>query len=537
MGQVRSGRPTDRRGGSIALIVLALLGAIVNAWEDSGTLVGLVVIAAVAAAIAAFLRTRTDAGAKPSPIPLETIEFAAGAVATVLAVLRVVELAFDFDDLDSYGGVLGAVVTVGLLVAAGAVLVGALRRDPTLRADILASDRGTRLAVAGLALVVLAWLLNLSIGFWNMNAAATSVALLTFGAVLVVVQRRWLAVLEEVPLGWVGAGFGVVGLLLAIGLWGELMDIGRTRVDLEFIDFLPQILSFLGIAGIIVGGILAGLPTWQARIKVPPPAVATPPTTPPAPATAPAAPAQPPAAPAQARPNRPRRRTSRRPRPAELALERSGHRALPERHARAAIPLGDDLREDREGGLGRRPAAEVEPDRTAQLGEFRLADAGLEQPRAPIALRLLRADGADVATAAPERLDDGRLVELHVVGEDGDRVVRPEADLVGDLVGPADDQPIDIGEPLGCGERRAAIDDDGLEAELAREPDERSRDLDGPDDHQARPDREDLDEQRAAAELDGPRESALQGLAGGRRPARRRGPASRASPPGDRRRG
>ena len=283
-------------GGSVALILFALLGAIVNAWEDSGTLVGMVVIAGAAAAVAAIVRTQS---AKPPPIPLETIEFAAGVVATVLAGLRVVELAFDFDDLDSYGGVLGALVTVGLVVAAGAVLVGALRRDPTLRADILASDRGTRLAVGGLALVVLAWLLNLSIGFWNMNAAATSVTLLTLGAVLVVVQRRWLAVLEEVPLGWVGAGFGVVGLLLAIGLWGELMDIGRSRVDLEFIDFLPQILSFLGIAGIIVGGVLAGLPTWQARIKVPPPAVATPPTTPPAPATAPTPTAQPPAAPSE----------------------------------------------------------------------------------------------------------------------------------------------------------------------------------------------------------------------------------------------
>ena len=256
-------------GGSIALILLALLGAIVNAWEDSGTLVGLVVIAAGAAAVVAFMRTQSSRWTRPSPIPLETIEFAAGVVATVLALLRVVEMVFDFDDLDSYGGVLGAIVTVGLLIAAGAVLAGAFRRDPSLRSDVLASDRGTRLAVVGLVLVVLAWLLNLSIGFWNMNAAATPVALLTFGAVLVVVQRRWLAALEEVPLGWVGAGFGVVGLLLAIGLWGDLMDIGRTRVDLELIDYLPQILSFLGIIGIIAGGVLAGLPTWQARIEGP----------------------------------------------------------------------------------------------------------------------------------------------------------------------------------------------------------------------------------------------------------------------------
>jgi hypothetical protein len=285
-------------GGSIALIVIALLGVIVNAWEDSGTLVGVSVIAAAAASVAAFVRTEAVGGAKPSPIPLETIEFAAGAVATVLAILRVVEMAFDVDDLDSYGGVFGAVVTVALLVAAAAILVGALRRDPTLRDDILASDRGTRLAVAGLALVVIAWLLNLSIGFWNMNAAATPVALLTFGAVLVVVQRRWLAVLEEIPLGWVGAGFGVVGFLLAVGLWGDLMDIGRTRVDLELSDYLPQVLQFLGIIGIIAGGVLAGLPTWQARIKVPPPAVATPPTMPPPPVEPPMPPTEPPTPPA-----------------------------------------------------------------------------------------------------------------------------------------------------------------------------------------------------------------------------------------------
>ena len=233
---------------------------------------------------------------------------------------------------------------------------------------MLASDRGTRLAVVGLVLVVLAWLLNLSIGFWNMNAAATPVALLTFGAVLVVVQRRWLAALEEVPLGWVGAGFGVVGLLLAIGLWGDLMDIGRTRVDLELIDYLPQILSFLGIIGIIAGGVLAGLPTWQARITVPPPAVATPPTTPPAPAAAVTPPAT-----RSNRPRRSRRRTSRRRRPPERPGTESPlrHRALAERHARAAVALGDDLGQDREGRLGRRPAAEVEADRPAQPSQLR----------------------------------------------------------------------------------------------------------------------------------------------------------------------
>ena len=99
--------------------------------------------------------------------------------------------------------------------------------------------------------------------------------------------------------------------------------------------------------------------------------------------------------------------------------------------------------------------------------------------------------------------------------EHGDRVVRPEPDLVGDLVRPADDQAVHVREALTGGERRATVDDDGLEAELAREAHERPGDLDAADDDQARPDREDLDEQRAATELDRPRQAALEGGLGG----------------------
>ena len=95
---------------------------------------------------------------------------------------------------------------------------------------------------------------------------------------------------------------------------------------------------------------------------------------------------------------------------------------------------------------GARPP-EVESDRSAQPGKLVITDARRPQAFASIALRLSAADRADVATAASERLDDRRLVELDVVGEDRDRVVRPEADLVGDFVRPADDQPVD--EPGG----------------------------------------------------------------------------------------
>ena len=90
------------------------------------------------------------------------------------------------------------------------------------------------------------------------------------------------------------------------------------------------------------------------------------------------------------------------------------------------------------------------------------------------------------------------------------------------------------GNRSGRRERRPTVDDDRLEAQLAREAHEGARDLDGPDDDESRPDREDLDEQRAVADLGGARQAALEGLAGRRdelRVERRRSPSVPSSRP------
>jgi hypothetical protein len=291
-------------GAALAVIAITVVGAIIDAWDSSGTMSLIVVTAAVAAGLAAWLTARVHAGALLTPIPLETIEFAAGVVASVLAVLRLIEIVFEFDNLEDFGGPIGLVLTVGLAIAAVAILFGALRRDPTLRSAALAGDRGTWLAVGGLVAVVLAWLWNVSIGYWNLSGGATAVGLVSFGAVLVVVQDRWEPVIAEVPLGWVGAAFGLVSLLVGFGLWGQLMEIGLTQKDLEIVDYLPFVVWYLGTVAVIAGGVLAGMPSWQARLRPPAPVVATPPTTPPppvavaerpAPVTA-AAPEPPPAA-------------------------------------------------------------------------------------------------------------------------------------------------------------------------------------------------------------------------------------------------
>ena len=65
-------------------------------------------------------------------------------------------------------------------------------------------------------------------------------------------------------------------------------------------------------------------------------------------------------------------------------------RAFLHRDAGTAVALGDDLGHDRERGLRRVPAAEVEPDRTAQPGELLRCHPRVEQPLAPVGLGLAR---------------------------------------------------------------------------------------------------------------------------------------------------
>ena len=76
-------------------------------------------------------------------------------------------------------GSIGTILTFVLPVAAAAMLAGAFRRDPTYRPPREYGDTGTRLAVSGLTLVILGWVVNLTIGYWTMGGAATVVGLLT----------------------------------------------------------------------------------------------------------------------------------------------------------------------------------------------------------------------------------------------------------------------------------------------------------------------------------------------------------------------
>ena len=56
-------------------------------------------------------------------------------------------------------------------------------------------------------------------------------------------------------------------------------------------------------------------------------------------------------------------------------------------------------------------------------------DPGRQQSLLAVGLGLSAAHGADVPAARASAVDDGRLVELDVVGQDRDRIARAEADL------------------------------------------------------------------------------------------------------------
>ena len=284
-------------GASIAVIVVAILGGAVGAWDSSDFLL-LILVGGIAGAAAAWFTSTTEAGPKPSPLPLASIELAAGAVVAVLGVWRVIELIFDLDQVDRFGGAVGVLLTVALGVVGVAMLVGALRRDPTVRGAVLGGDQGTRLAVGGLVLVLIGWALNLSIGDWTMAGGTLSLAAATFGAVVIVVAPRWSRVLPGLPVAWIGAAFGALVAILAIDQWGALMHHG-ILTELGLTDYAAFLASVVGVVGIVAGGVLAGMPTWQARPKAPAPTPGTPvaPETTPTPET-PVASTEPPAPPA-----------------------------------------------------------------------------------------------------------------------------------------------------------------------------------------------------------------------------------------------
>lgn len=249
-------------------ILILVLGLVVGAWEFRGYVLVLALAAIVALAIA-FVSS-PGAAATSWPVPARDIALLAGVVMSVLAVLNVLEAIFDFDDIDDRGGVLGLILTIGLAAAALAVFVGALmarRSSDLVDAAARRSDRGTRLALAGLGLDLLAWLLMLTISVYALGQTASFGIAASVLATLVLVlgadpEGGWRI---PIPAAWIAVGISLVAAVTLLQGFDEYNTINE-RIGLEALDSVLWFAHAIAVLAILAGSILSAV-DHQRRIR------------------------------------------------------------------------------------------------------------------------------------------------------------------------------------------------------------------------------------------------------------------------------
>jgi hypothetical protein len=236
--------------GAGAAILGALVGTVVGAWDLQPFAI-VVIALGLTAATAAYASQAMDL-APTIKGRLPAVQQVVAAVATALTALALVEMAGDLDDLDGSGGILGLGMAVVVLAGCVAMLVAALRGATP---DVRAAGRGARVAALGAGLVLVAWVLHLTIGFWAFGPAVWGLtAIVVAAAILLVGPSEGPAAAR---LGWVAAALGAFAALGAVGQWSELMDLGATRLELGPDDLLPFLVYVAGIGLVIAGGVLA----------------------------------------------------------------------------------------------------------------------------------------------------------------------------------------------------------------------------------------------------------------------------------------
>jgi hypothetical protein len=185
-------------------------------------------------------------------LPGRDIELAAGIVAGVLSVLNLFEMLFDMDQLDERGDFVGAILTVALAATSLALFAGVVRRWTSPREVLASGDRGTRLAYAGVGLVMLGWLGNVTLGVWNFSAG---VGVLTW-VLLAGVVLRWASdpASKRLPLAgaWIAVVLAVIATLLGLN---HLMGFVDRADDFGAIDWLFLLVYLVGVALTLVGSV------------------------------------------------------------------------------------------------------------------------------------------------------------------------------------------------------------------------------------------------------------------------------------------
>jgi hypothetical protein len=256
-------------GGSATAIVILVLGLVVGAWTFNGYAL-VVLVAAIVGLVIAF--ASSPKASASWPVPARDIALLAGVVMSVLAVLAVLELVFDLDDLDDRGGVLGAILTIGLAAASLAVFVGALmtrRGSDLVGAAARRSDRGTRLALAGLGLDLVAWLIMLTISVYALGQTGSFGIAASVLAVLVLVlgsdpDGGWRI---PIPAAWIAVGLSLVAAFTLLQGFDEYNRINE-RFGLEALDSILFFAHAIAVLLILAGSVLSAVDR-QRKIGAP----------------------------------------------------------------------------------------------------------------------------------------------------------------------------------------------------------------------------------------------------------------------------
>jgi hypothetical protein len=243
-------------GGSLAVALVAIVGSVLGAWTLRGF--GLVVLlAALAVALVAWLvaaSTDRPAGAR-WPVAPAWLEVGGAVVAGSLAVLNVVELAADLDDLEDWGGPVGALLSVVMAVIAAVVLVAAVRRAGAASLGTWRSPRPVAIAGLGAALVLLGVGLGLLVGVVALGQTTSfniAFALLAVVAVRAAVDPDGTTL--PFPAGWLAAVLVVISLVFALNLVSAYLG-----ANLDPVDWLFFLIHIAGLA----------LVTWAALLVSP----------------------------------------------------------------------------------------------------------------------------------------------------------------------------------------------------------------------------------------------------------------------------
>jgi hypothetical protein len=242
--------------GSAVMLVAAVIGLIIGAWQLNPFGFLIIVAAVIVAAVTWVGETMTVPEAAESTFPIG--QLAAGAVATALSLLAVVEMIGDLDDMEDYGGPFGLLLGIVILGASTLVLWGAMRRTAP---DLRGAERGAMLAAVGAGLVLLAWVLHLTIGFWALGPASWGLAAIVVAAVLLLVAPD-----VRLPswIGWVAVVLALFGGWTAFGQWGALMEVGENQVVLGLEDYLPFLVYVAGILLVLGGAVMTAIQATPA---------------------------------------------------------------------------------------------------------------------------------------------------------------------------------------------------------------------------------------------------------------------------------